>query len=66
MEAQLQKVKYNLLYLNPLNTNFDPYEHETSFYEGHEPGTLVLVSKVGDKLHGHMLWPILVGVVKET
>lgn len=70
-EAQIQKAfaKHGLLRLDPLGAKFDPYEHEALFHtpvEGHEPGTVALVSKVGYKLHGRTLRPALVGVVKEA
>ncbi|XP_005997113.1 grpE protein homolog 1, mitochondrial [Latimeria chalumnae] len=70
-EVQVQKVfsKHGLIKLNPIGAKFDPYEHEALFhspFEGKEPGTVALVTKVGYKLHGRTLRPALVGVVKES
>ncbi|KAH0515715.1 grpE protein homolog 1, mitochondrial [Microtus oregoni] len=70
-EVQIQKVftKHGLLRLDPIGVKFDPYEHEASFHapvEGKEPGTVSEVRKVGYKLHGRILRPALVGVVKEA
>ncbi|XP_076165155.1 grpE protein homolog, mitochondrial Roe1 isoform X1 [Ptiloglossa arizonensis] len=55
-EAQLHKVfkKHGLVSLNPLNEKFDPNQHEALFQqevEGKDPGTIVVVSKLGYKLH---------------
>ncbi|XP_077271994.1 grpE protein homolog, mitochondrial Roe1 [Temnothorax americanus] len=68
-EAQLHKVfkKHGLVSLNPVNEKFDPNEHEALFQqevEGKEPGTIVVVSKVGYKLHERIVRPALVGVAK--
>ncbi|EZA54163.1 GrpE protein-like protein 1, mitochondrial [Ooceraea biroi] len=68
-EAQLHKVfnKHGLVSLNPINEKFDPNEHEALFQqevEGKEPGTIVVVSKVGYKLHERIVRPALVGVAK--
>ncbi|XP_011861260.1 PREDICTED: grpE protein homolog 1, mitochondrial [Vollenhovia emeryi] len=68
-EAQLHKVfkKHGLISLNPVNDKFDPNEHEALFQqevEGKEPGTIVVVSKVGYKLHERIVRPALVGVAK--
>lgn len=68
-EAQLHKVfkKHGLVSLNPMNGKFDPNEHEALFQqevEGKEPGTIVVVSKVGYKLHERIVRPALVGVAK--
>ncbi|XP_046745959.1 grpE protein homolog 1, mitochondrial [Diprion similis] len=68
-EAQLQKVftKHGLVSLNPLNEKFDPNQHEALFQqevEGKAPGTVVVVSKVGYKLHERIVRPALVGVAK--
>ncbi|XP_076547026.1 grpE protein homolog, mitochondrial Roe1 [Osmia lignaria lignaria] len=68
-EAQLHKVfkKHGLVSLNPLNEKFDPNQHEALFQqevEGKEPGTVVVVSKLGYKLHERIVRPALVGVAK--
>ncbi|KOX80228.1 GrpE protein like protein 1, mitochondrial [Melipona quadrifasciata] len=68
-EAQLHKVfrKHGLVSLNPLNEKFDPNQHEALFQqevEGKEPGTVVVVSKLGYKLHERVVRPALVGVAK--
>ncbi|XP_018392506.1 PREDICTED: grpE protein homolog 1, mitochondrial [Cyphomyrmex costatus] len=68
-EAQLHKVfkKHGLISLNPVNEKFDPNEHEALFQqevEGKDPGTIVVVSKVGYKLHERIVRPALVGVAK--
>ncbi|KAI4491968.1 PREDICTED: grpE protein homolog 1, mitochondrial isoform X1 [Polistes canadensis] len=68
-EAQLHKVfkKHGLVSLNPINEKFDPNQHEALFQqevEGKEPGTVVVVSKVGYKLHERIVRPALVGVAK--
>uniref|UniRef100_A0A8C5LV19 GrpE protein homolog 1, mitochondrial n=1 Tax=Leptobrachium leishanense TaxID=445787 RepID=A0A8C5LV19_9ANUR len=52
-EVQMQKVfkKHGVIKLNPVNAKFDPYEHEALFHvpvEGKEPGTVALVTKVGN------------------
>ncbi|KAG8453464.1 hypothetical protein GDO86_000190 [Hymenochirus boettgeri] len=70
-EVQMQKVfkKHGVVKLNPIGAKFDPYEHEALFhtpFEGKEPGTVALVSKIGYKLHERTLRPALVGVVKGT
>ncbi|KAK2575902.1 hypothetical protein KPH14_007270 [Odynerus spinipes] len=68
-EAQLHKVfkKHGLVSLNPINEKFDPNQHEALFQqevEGKKPGTIVVVSKVGYKLHERIVRPALVGVAK--
>ncbi|XP_076678401.1 grpE protein homolog, mitochondrial Roe1 [Andrena cerasifolii] len=68
-EAQLLKVfkKHGLVSVNPLNEKFDPNQHEALFQqevEGKEPGTVVVVSKLGYKLHERVVRPALVGVAK--
>lgn len=69
---KIQKVftKHGLLRLDPIGVKFDPYEHEAVFHapveDGKEPGTVAIVSKVGYKLHGRILRPAKVGVVKEA
>ncbi|XP_034244421.1 grpE protein homolog, mitochondrial [Thrips palmi] len=68
-EAQLLKVftRHGLLQVNPLNEKFDPNLHEALFeqeVQGKQPGTVVVVSKVGYKLHERCIRPALVGVAK--
>ncbi|CAK9795087.1 GrpE protein homolog 1, mitochondrial [Anthophora plagiata] len=68
-EAQLQKVfkKHGLVSLNPLDEKFDPNQHEALFQQevqGKKPGTIVVVSKLGYKLHERIVRPALVGVAK--
>ncbi|XP_043272216.1 grpE protein homolog, mitochondrial [Venturia canescens] len=68
-EAQLHKVfkKHGLVSFNPLEEKFDPNQHEALFQqevEGKQPGTVVVVSKVGYKLHERVVRPALVGVTK--
>ncbi|KAL2720207.1 hypothetical protein V1478_010473 [Vespula squamosa] len=68
-EAQLHKVfkKHGLISLNPINEKFDPNQHEALFQqevEGKEPGIVVVVSKIGYKLHERIVRPALVGVAK--
>ncbi|XP_015432485.1 PREDICTED: grpE protein homolog 1, mitochondrial isoform X2 [Dufourea novaeangliae] len=68
-EAQMHKVfkKHGLVSLNPINEKFDPNQHEALFQqevEGKEAGTIVVVSKLGYKLHQRVVRPALVGVAK--
>ncbi|KAH0948395.1 hypothetical protein HN011_002397 [Eciton burchellii] len=68
-EAQLHKIfnKHGLFSLNPLNDKFNPNEHEALFQqevEGKEAGTIIVVSKIGYKLHERIVRPALVGVAK--
>ncbi|XP_044761005.1 grpE protein homolog, mitochondrial [Coccinella septempunctata] len=68
-EAQMKTVfkRYGLEPVNPVNEKFDPNYHEALFQqevEGKEPGTVVVVSKIGYKLHDRVLRPALVGVSK--
>ncbi|XP_015113124.1 grpE protein homolog, mitochondrial [Diachasma alloeum] len=68
-ESQLHKVfkKHGLVSLNPLDEKFNPNQHEALFQqevEGKAPGTVVVVSKVGYKLHERIVRPALVGVSK--
>lgn len=49
--------------MNPLDEKFDPEQHESLFHqkvEGKEPGTIVVVSKLGYKLHERVVRPALV------
>ncbi|KAL3278901.1 hypothetical protein HHI36_016421 [Cryptolaemus montrouzieri] len=68
-EAQLKTVfrRYGLEPVNPVNEKFDPNYHEALFQqevEGKEAGIVVVVSKIGYKLHDRVLRPALVGVSK--
>ncbi|XP_073997370.1 grpE protein homolog, mitochondrial Roe1 [Rhodnius prolixus] len=68
-ESELHKVfkRHGLVQLNPLNEKFDPNMHEALFQqevEGKAPGTVVVVSKIGYKLHDRVVRPALVGVAK--
>ncbi|XP_075222357.1 grpE protein homolog, mitochondrial Roe1 isoform X2 [Lycorma delicatula] len=68
-EAELKKVfkRHGLVPVNPLNEKFDPNLHEALFQqevEGKAPGTVVVVSKIGYKLHERVVRPALVGVAK--
>ncbi|XP_008552744.1 grpE protein homolog, mitochondrial [Microplitis demolitor] len=68
-ESQLHKVfkKHGLVSVNPLDEKFDPNQHEALFQQevqGKKPGTVVVVSKVGYKLHERIVRPALVGVAK--
>jgi len=68
-ETQLQNVfkRHGLEQVNPLNEKFNPNYHEALFqqeFEGKEAGTVVVVSKIGYKLHDRVLRPALVGVAK--
>ncbi|KAK6635246.1 hypothetical protein RUM43_007878 [Polyplax serrata] len=68
-EAQLQNVfkRHGLVSVNPLNEKFDPNLHEALFQqevEGKEAGTVVVVSKIGYKLHERVIRPALVGIAK--
>ncbi|XP_011646230.1 grpE protein homolog 1, mitochondrial isoform X1 [Pogonomyrmex barbatus] len=68
-QAQLHNVfkKHGLISLNPINEKFDPNEHEALFQQevdGKDAGTIVVVSKIGYKLHERIVRPALVGVVK--
>nr|AGM32937.1 GrpE protein-like protein [Coptotermes formosanus] len=68
-EAQLHKVftRHGLIPVNPLEEKFDPNLHEALFQQevqGKAPGTIVVVSKIGYKLHERVIRPALVGVAK--
>lgn len=68
-EAQLQNVfkRHGLEQVNPLNEKFNPNYHEALFQQevkDKESGTVVVVSKIGYKLHDRVLRPALVGVAK--
>lgn len=66
-EAELKKVfkRHGLELVNPINEKFNPNLHEALFQQevaGKEPGTVVVVSKPGYKLHERVVRPALVGV----
>ncbi|XP_060524265.1 grpE protein homolog, mitochondrial [Cylas formicarius] len=68
-QAELKNVfkRHGLEQVNPINEKFDPNFHEALFQqeaEGKEPGTVVVVSKTGYKLHERVIRPALVGVAK--
>lgn len=67
-EAQLQSVfkRHGLEPVNPLNEKFNPNFHEALFQQesDKESGTVVVVSKIGYKLHDRVIRPALVGVSK--
>jgi len=53
--------------INPLGAKFDPHLHDALFeqaVEGHEPGHVCLVTKLGYTLHERTIRPALVGVAK--
>lgn len=61
--------RHGLEPINPLNEKFDPNFHESLFQkvdDNVEPNTVILVSKVGYKLHERCIRPALVGVSKTT
>lgn len=66
-KASLDQVfkRHGLALINPINEKFDPNLHEALFQqpvENVEPNTVVVVSKVGYKLHERCIRPALVGV----
>ncbi|XP_056637899.1 grpE protein homolog, mitochondrial [Diorhabda sublineata] len=68
-ESQLMNVfkRHGLEKVNPLNEKFNPNFHEALFQQevdGKEPGTVVIVSKIGYKLQDRVIRPALVGVSK--
>ncbi|XP_022904272.1 grpE protein homolog, mitochondrial [Onthophagus taurus] len=68
-EAQLQAVfkRHGLEKVDPLNEKFNPNYHEALFQQevaGKAAGTVVVVSKIGYKLHDRVIRPALVGVAK--
>lgn len=63
----LQQVfkRHGLEAIEPLNSKFDPNEHEALFQKeckDVEPGVVVEVTKIGYKLHNRCIRPALVGV----
>lgn len=68
-KAQLNQVfkRHGLETVNPLNEKFNPNLHEALFQQevqNAEPNTVVVVSKIGYKLHERCIRPALVGVSK--
>jgi len=68
-KAQLNQVfkRNGLEQVNPINEKFNPNFHEALFQQevpNKEPGTVVVVSKIGYKLHERVIRPALVGVCK--
>ncbi|XP_072398445.1 grpE protein homolog 1, mitochondrial [Diabrotica undecimpunctata] len=68
-EAQLLSVfkRHGLEKVNPIDEKFNPNFHEALFQQevqGKDPNTVVIVSKIGYKLHDRVLRPALVGVSK--
>lgn len=66
-KASLDQVfkRHGLEVINPINEKFNPNLHEALFQqpvENAEPDTVVVVSKVGYKLHERCIRPALVGV----
>lgn len=66
-QNSLQQVfkRHGLETIEPMNTKFDPNEHEALFQKeckDVEPGMVVEVTKIGYKLHGRCIRPALVGV----
>ncbi|XP_055920789.1 grpE protein homolog, mitochondrial [Eupeodes corollae] len=61
--------RHGLEPINPLNEKFDPNFHEALFQKDDdkvEPNTVVVVSKIGYKLHERCIRPALVGVSKAS
>lgn len=68
-EGQLKAVfkRHGLEPVDPINEKFNPNLHEALFQqevEGKESGTVVVVSKIGYKIHDRVIRPALVGVSK--
>lgn len=68
-KAQLHQVfkRNGLEQVNPMNEKFNPNYHEALFQQdvaGKEPNIVVVVSKVGYKLHERCIRPAIVGVSK--
>jgi molecular chaperone GrpE len=68
-KAQLNSVfkRNGLEQVNPINEKFNPNYHEALFQQevpDKEPNTVVVVSKIGYKLHDRVIRPALVGVSK--
>lgn len=68
-KAQLNTVfkRNGLEQVNPINEKFNPNFHEALFQQevpNVDPNTVVVVSKIGYKLHERVIRPALVGVSK--
>lgn len=68
-KAQLNTVfkRNGLEQVNPIDEKFNPNYHEALFQQevpNKEPNTVVVVSKIGYKLHDRVIRPALVGVSK--
>lgn len=68
-EAQLKSVfkRHGLEPVNPMNEKFNPNLHEALFQQevqGKDAGIVIVVSKIGYKLHERVIRPALVGVSK--
>lgn len=61
--------RHGLEPVDPLNKKFDPNYHEALFEKDDpeaEPNTIIVVTKLGYKLHERCIRPALVGVAKST
>lgn len=68
-QATLNQVfkRHGLEPVNPINEKFNPNFHEALFQQevpNKDPNTVVVVSKIGYKLHERVIRPALVGVSK--
>ena len=68
-KSQLDQVfkRNGLEVINPINEKFNPNLHEALFQQDvpdKEPNLVVVVSKIGYKLHERCIRPALVGVSK--
>lgn len=68
-KAQLHQVfkRNGLEQINPIDEKFNPNYHEALFQQevpNKDPNTVVVVSKIGYKLHERVIRPALVGVSK--
>lgn len=68
-KAQLNQVfkRNGLEQINPIDEKFNPNYHEALFQQEvpkKDPNTVVVVSKIGYKLHERVVRPALVGVSK--
>lgn len=68
-KSQLNQVfkRNGLVQINPIDEKFNPNFHEALFQQevpNKDPNTVVVVSKIGYKLHERVIRPALVGVSK--
>lgn len=68
-QGQLNSIfkRHGLEPVNPINEKFNPNYHEALFQQevpNKEPNIVVVVSKIGYKLHERVIRPALVGVSK--